>query len=57
MQYLHFQPHRLASSRLESLIGTFPLTPLDHPMAKARSGPAGCGWRKRSAPPDGALRA
>ncbi|AZN96660.1 NAD-dependent epimerase/dehydratase family protein [Mesorhizobium sp. M9A.F.Ca.ET.002.03.1.2] len=35
MSYLRFEPHRLASARLEGIIGTIPHTPLDKAVAEA----------------------
>ncbi|WP_027141840.1 SDR family oxidoreductase [Mesorhizobium sp. WSM3626] len=35
MSYLRFEPHRLASTRLEGLIGEIPHTPLDQAVAEA----------------------
>ena len=35
MAYLRFQPHRLASNRLEDVIGSIPHTPLDRAVAEA----------------------
>ncbi|TPL93299.1 SDR family oxidoreductase [Mesorhizobium sp. B2-3-12] len=35
MSYLRFEPHRLASTRLESIIGEIPHTPLDQAVNKA----------------------
>ncbi|MET3581142.1 nucleoside-diphosphate-sugar epimerase [Mesorhizobium robiniae] len=35
MSYLRFEPHQLASTRLEGIIGTIPHTPLDKAVAKA----------------------
>jgi hypothetical protein len=35
MSYLRFEPHRLASSRLQGIIGSIPHTPLDDAAAQA----------------------
>jgi nucleoside-diphosphate-sugar epimerase len=35
MSYLRFEEHRLVSSRLQSIIGTVPHTPLDKAVAQA----------------------
>ena len=35
MSYLRFEPHRLASTRLEGIIGEIPHTPLDQAVAQA----------------------
>lgn len=35
MSYLRFEPHRLASTRLQGIIGTIPHTPLDQAVAEA----------------------
>lgn len=35
MSYLRFEPHRLASARLEGIIGAIPHTPLDRAVAEA----------------------
>jgi len=35
MSYLRFEPHQLASTRLEGIIGEVPHTPLDQAVAQA----------------------
>lgn len=35
MSYLRFEPHRLASARLEGIIGTIPHTPLEDAVSEA----------------------
>ena len=35
MSYLRFEPHRLASARLEGIIGAIPHTPLNEAVAAA----------------------
>ena len=37
MSYLRFEPHRLVSTRLESLIGPIPHTPLEDAVKQALS--------------------